>query len=79
MCVTALQMKRQLSRTVGITDELQMITVKTNSSVTLTESSNTKGLDGAKNHVVTDVTVTSYSFNSRTYKNMYYIYSNIIK
>lgn len=61
-------MKPQLRLTAGITDELQMITVKTNSSVTPNEPSGIKGLDGANFLSVTDVTVTSYSFNSRPYK-----------
>lgn len=66
-------MKPQLRLTAGITDELQMITVELNSSVTPYKPSNTKGLDGANFLSVTDVTVTSYSFNSRPIKMSLYI------
>lgn len=53
---------------VSVTDELQMITVESNSSVTPYKPSGINGLDGANFLSVTDVTVTSYSFNSRPYK-----------
>lgn len=66
-------MKHQVRRILGITDELQMITVELNSSVTPYKHIGIKGLDGANFLSVTDVTVTSYSFNSRPIKMTLYI------